>query len=282
VWVDRTGVAKPVIDQAREFLFARLSPDGAHIAATISAGTKTDVWTIDPSAGTLTRITATGRARNPVWSPDGRRVLYGSTHSGRAAFWWQSADGGGPPVLAANPIHNPWNIDLSPDGRWVVDNSLYGGSFNLETMSLDSTHVTRELAGTPATEARGRFSPDGKWIAYNSDESGQTEVYVRPFDGSGGRVQISTGGGVHPVWSPDGNRLYYWEGNRMMVATLERGATIRTVSREKLFEGGYEMDFDVSRDGRLLMIESQSSGTKLVVIPNWRTELRRLTTKGGS
>jgi len=281
VWVDRKGEATPAIDEQREFLFARLSPDGRRVAATISTGSKTDIWTIDLAAGTVTPLSAIGRARNPAWSPDGHRVLYASTHSGRAAFWWQSADGSGPPVLAAQPPHNPWNIDLSPDGRTVVDNSLYNGSFNLEVVSLDSTHATREVAGSPkATEARGRFSPDGKWLAYNSDESDRQEVYVRPLAESGGRVQISTAGGVHPVWSPDGNRIYYWEGSRMMAATLTREPSLRVVSREQLFEGRYELDFDVARDGRFLMLESQSSGLKLVVIPNWRTELRRLTMKG--
>jgi serine/threonine-protein kinase len=281
VWVDRRGAATPVIDAQREFLFARVSPDGRRVAATISTGAKTDIWTIDLAAGTLTPLTAIGRARNPVWSPDGHRVLYVSTHSGRAAFWWQSADGSGPPVLAAQPPHNPWNIDLAPDGRTVVDNSLYNGSFNLETLSLDSTHVSRELAGSSATETRGRFSPDGKWVAYNSDESGQTEVYVRPAGESGGHVQISTGGGLHPVWSPDGNRLYYLQGSRMMAATLTRDPSPRVVSREPLFDGRYGENFDVAPDGRFLMIESRSSGLNLVVIPNWRTELRRLTSKGG-
>ncbi|MGH7618577.1 MAG: hypothetical protein ACREPM_15265, partial [Gemmatimonadaceae bacterium] len=282
VWADRSGRATPVIDAQREFLFPRLSPDGKRIAVTIATAAKTDLWTIDLSAGTLTPLTATGRARNPAWSPDGRRVLYASTHSGRAAFWWQSVDGSGPPVLAAEPAHNPWNIDLSPDGRTVVDNSLYNGSFNLETVSLDSTHSTRELAASPtATEARGRFSPDGRWVAYNSDDSGQPEIYVRPLAESGGRVQISTGGGLRPIWSPDGNRIYYWEGTRMMAATVAREPSMHVTSREPLFDGRYELDFDVSHDGtRFLMIESQSSGVSLVVIPNWRTELRRLTSKG--
>ncbi len=282
VWVDRSGVAKPAVDAQREFQFARLSPDGRRVAATISTGTKTDLWTIDLAAGTLTPLTTTGRVRNPVWSPDGRRVLYASTHGGRAAFWWQPADGSGPPVLAAEPPHNPWNIDLSPDGRTVIDNSLYNGSFNLEAISLDSTHATRELAASPtATEGRGWFSPDGRWIAYNSDESGQVEVYVRPFADSGGRVQISTGGGVHPVWSPDGDHVYYWQASRLISATLARAPSLHVVSREQLFEGRYRPEFDISHDGtRFLMIESQSSGLKLVVIPNWGTELRRLTTKG--
>ena len=278
VWVDKHGAVTPAIETTREFSAPRLSPDGRTIVTSISTGTKSDLWTIDLSAGTLTPLTNMG-ARNGVWSSDGRRVLYASTHGGRAAFWWQAADGSSPAVLAAVPAHNPWNIDISPDGRSVVDNSLYDGSFNLETVSLDSAGVSRELAGSPtATESRGRFSPDGRWLAYNSDESGQPEVYVRPFAGSGGRVAISSGGGVTPVWSPDGNHIYYWQGSRMMEATLSREPSLHVVSRESLFQGQYQVMYDVSHDGnRFLMVESQGSGVKLVVIPDWRTELRRHT-----
>jgi len=103
-------------------------------------------------------------------------------------------------------------------------------------------------------------------------------VYVRSFPEQGARVQISTGGGRRPIWSPDGKQIYFWEDNRLMAATLARDPTIRVVSRERLFEGRYELDYDVSKDGkRFLMIESETSGLGLVVVPNWLTELRQLT-----
>jgi serine/threonine-protein kinase len=282
VWVDRSGTVRPVVDTRREFAAVRLSPDGRQIAAAIVTGAKRDLWTIDLAAATLTPLTTTGTSRNPVWSSDGRRVLYGSTHSGRAALWWQDADGSGPPSLALTPSHNPWNIDLASDGRTVVFNGLYDGTFNLEIARLDSAGVARELSASPtATEANGRFSPDGRWIAYQSDESGRPEVHLRPTAGAGGRVQVSSDGGRRPVWNPDGRQLFFWQGSQLTSATLQFDPAPRVTARSVLFEGRYEEDFDISRDGsRFLMIESERSGVSLVVIPNWRTELRQLTSRG--
>ena len=279
VWVDRAGKAHPVLAAAREYNFVRLSPDEQHVATQLITGDKSDLWTVDLAAGTLSRLTTAGTMRNPSWSADGRRVLYASTHSGRAAFWWQPADGSGPAVLAADPPHNPWNADLSPDGQTVLFNALYNGTFNVEALSLGSAQESRELAASgTAAETRARFSPDGRWVAYQSDESGRPEVYVRPFSEDGGRVAISVEGGQHPLWGKDGRHLYYWEGSRLVSATVTLDPAPRIVSREPLFEGRYELSFDVSKDGsRFLMIESGTAGLSVVVVPNWRTEFRRLT-----
>jgi len=279
VWVDRAGVITPLLPETREFGALRLSPDGSRLAVVINSGNRTDLWVLDLATGTLTPLTTTGSSRNPSWSPDGRRILYASTHGGRAVFWWQPADGSGPAVLAGEPRHNPWNADLSPDGRTVVFNALYDGTFNLETLALDSARIRHELAASPtATEANGRFSPDGRLVAYGSDESGRMETYVRPFPETGARIQISAAGGRRPVWSPDGRQLYYWQERRLMSATIARDPALRVVMRTELFEGQFELEFDVSRDGRrFLMIESDTTGVDLVVVPHWVSELRRLT-----
>jgi Tol biopolymer transport system component len=279
VWVDRTGTVTPALSELREFRNVRLAPDGRKVALAVGTGARTDLWILDIASGTLTPLTTAGSSRNPTWSPDGRRILYVSTQGGRAGFWWQPSDGSGPAVKAAEARHNPWNIDISPDGRTTVFNSLYDGTFNLEVLALDSTREEHDIAASPtATEVFGRFSPDGRWMAYMSNESGRMEVYVRSFPEQGARVQISTGGGRRPIWSPDGKQIYFWEDNRLMAATLARDPAIRVVSRERLFEGRYEQDYDVSKDGkRFLMIESETSGLGLVVVPNWLTELRQLT-----
>ena len=182
-----------------------------------------------------------------------------------------------PPELAVVPRRNPWFADLSPDGRDVVFNGIATVNFDLESVSLDSTHEARVLSASPtAIEAQGRFSPDGRWVAYQSDESGRSEVYIRRFREAGGRVQISVAGGRRAIWG-NGTLLYYWEGNRLIAASLSFAPSPAVVSRTPLFAGRYEDDYDVSKDGtRFLMIESDVSGLGLVVIPNWRTELRRL------
>jgi len=191
-------------------------------------------------------------------------------------------------VKAADAPHNAWNIDLAPDGRTTVFNAIYDGTFNLESFVLDSTHVRRDISASPnAIETLGRFSPDGHHVAYMSDESGRPEIYVRSFPDGGSRVQISTDGGTRPVWSRDGKVLYFREtasigatGMRMVAVALARDPMLRVASRQTLFNGLYDREFDVSPDGsRFLMIETRSSAMTLVVIPNWLTELRRLTGK---
>ncbi len=279
VWVDQDGATHDAFDEPREFQFVRLSPDGRRAALGIGTGTGNDIWIMDFAAGTLTPLTTTGRSRNPSWSSDGRRVLYASNYSGQAALWWQPADGSGPAVMAGVPRHNPWFVDLSPDGHTAVFNAIYDGTFNLETFSLDPEHAEHDVSASPtATEVFGRFSPDGRSIAYNSDESGRPEVYVRSFPDVGSRIQVSTAGGRRPVWAPDGSKLYYWEHNRLMSATLVRDPALRIVSRKPLFDRHYETDYDISHDGtRFLMIETEPSGLNLVVVPNWLTELHQLT-----
>jgi eukaryotic-like serine/threonine-protein kinase len=278
VWVDRLGVTQPVAGEPREITFARLSPDDRRVALTVAAGLRTDLWMLDIASTTISRLTTNGTVRNPVWAPDGKRVLYASTQGGRAAFWWQAADGSSSAGKAGDPPHNPWNIDLAPDGRTVAYNALWDGTFNIATLALDSTHTTTVLAGSPtATEANSRFAPDGHSVAYSSDESGRSEIFVRPFPDDGARVQVSVNGGARAVWSRDGRHIYFWQGNRMMEATVARDPSLRVLSRDSLFTGSYEQDFDVAKDGRFLMIQSEPSAVTIVAIPNWLTELRRLT-----
>ena len=278
VWVDRNGKSTPVVETPREYNLVRLSPKGQQAAVTIATGAKRDIWTLDLAAGTLTPLTTTGTSRNPMWSADGQRILFASTQGGRAGFWWQAADGSGPPQLAVVPRRNPWFADLSPDGRNVVFNGIADVNFDLESVSLDSAHQARALSASPtAIENFGRFSPDGRWVAYTSDESGRPEVYVRPFAEGGGRVQISVNGGRRPIWAHDGKQLYYWEGNRLVSASLTFESAPAVVSHTALFTGRFEDDYDVSKDGRFLMIQSETSGLGLVVVPNWRTELRQPT-----
>jgi hypothetical protein len=276
VWVDRGGRMTPALPESRAFDHVRLSPDGRQAAVAITIGTKRDLWIFDIAGGTLTPLTTAGTVRNPVWSSDSRRILYAATQGGPTALWWHPADASGPPVKAAESAHNPWWLDLDPNATHAVYSTIYDGSFNLEALSLDGSNRVTELAASAVNESFPRFSPDGRSLAYTSQESGGSEVYVRPFP-EAGRTRISANGGGRPIWDPDGKRIYFWEGDRLVAATLARDPTLRVVSRTTLFEGGYDADFDVTKDGRFLMIESDTAGANLVVIPNWRTELKRLT-----
>jgi len=123
----------------------------------------------------------------------------------------------------------------------------------------------------------GRFSPDGASVAYVSNESSRKEVYVRPFPQNGSRVLISQAGGRRPVWSADGTRIFYWENRQLMAASIAWQRSLHVTTRQPLFTWNYPQDFDVAKDGRFLMIDQVDDGQNLVVVPNWRTELRRLT-----
>ena len=200
LWVDRSGAPRPAIEAPHEFDFVRLSPDGRRAAVNIVTGAKYDVWTADLSSGTISPLTSTGTVRNPVWSPDGTRLLYVSTQGGRAQLWWQPSDGSGPPVLAGDPRRNAWMLDLASDGKTVVYNTISDGTFNLETFALAGEGGARALADSrQAWETFGRFSPDARWVAYESDESGRGEIYLRTLAEGGGRLQVSANGGQRPV-----------------------------------------------------------------------------------
>ena len=279
MWVDRSGVSRPALKDEREFSFVRISPDGRQVAVNANTGENSDIWVFDVGAEALTPVTNVGSARNPVWSVDGKRIFFVSTQSGRSGIWQQPVDGSGPATKVADTPHNAWNLDVAPDGQRVVWNAIYDGTFNLETMALDSTRERRDIsASRTALESNGRVSPDGKFVAYTSDESSRQEIYVRAFPDGGSRIQVSVEGGTRAVWSRDGRRLYYWSQGRIIAVTLARDPMLRVVSREVLFKGNYDREFDVSPDGsRFLMIEPRGSEISLVVIPNWLTELRRLT-----
>ena len=273
VWVDRQGKTTPAFAQSRGFMHIRLSPDGRLAAVAIREDLKTNIWILDLAGGTLTPLTSAGTVRNPVWSSDGRRVLYASTQSGPAAFFWHPVDGSGPPVRAADPPNNPWWVDIAPDNKHLVYSAVFNGGFNLEALSLDGSNTATELV---ASAGFPRFSPDGKLVAYTSSGAGQIEVYVRRFP-EAGRVLVASNARQRPIWDPDGKRLYYREGGRLMVATIARDPDLRVLSRTTLVEMRSEADIDLAKDGRFLMIEQESASSSLVVIPHWRTELRRLT-----
>jgi Tol biopolymer transport system component len=148
------------------------------------------------------------------------------------------------------------------------------------------------VLGGPASEENATLSPDGRWLAYQSNESGQVEVYVRPFpDVEGGRWQISTGGGTRPRWSRSGDELFYYFGNALagglMTVAVETESGFRAGTPQRLFEGSYEAPqqfrqaYDISLDDqRFIMIKrvevDSADQPQIIVVQNWLEELKRL------
>jgi Tol biopolymer transport system component len=171
----------------------------------------------------------------------------------------------------------------SPDpSRLLVQASVRGaqGASNLFTPAVGGAVTDSPYVAGSFNASEARFSPDGTRVAYVSDESNRPEVYVRPFPGPGPRVQISQGGGVQPVWAPDGRGLYYVAGSTLMDARLTTGPEPTVISRDSLFSGPYfaraggGTTYDVSRDGkRFLVVKPSDEQLQLVVTLHWTSEL---------
>ncbi len=271
--------------------YPRLSPDGRRLVLTTGPDGFGDLWVYDLSDRPPYRLTTEGHNFNAVWTPDGKRVAFASSpgpYSGRSRnLFWIPADGSTPdaePLLPPNP-NSQYPSSWSPDGRELlfVDTTTYEimvlpvegeGSPNAEAQYRISDNVSTRVA---------RLSPNGKLVAYVSNMTGRREIWVRPYSGTGAPIRISPNGGVEPVWSPDGQELFYLQGNKMMVVKIDADSEFRFERPEVLFAGNYYHDYkpsyDVGSDGRFLMIqrgEQEPGQAQINVVLNWFEELKRL------
>jgi dipeptidyl aminopeptidase/acylaminoacyl peptidase len=202
----------------------------------------------------------------------------------KGGVWAQDVGGAAAPELLAEVSTLLPLADVAPDGHSLLLQVSFGSGWDIDRVVLDSSHALRRfVAGTPQVLAP-RFSPDGRWVAMVGLESGSAEVYVRSYPAADVKLQVSVGGGVGPVWSADGTRLYYVSGTAIMEARLATAPPgIRIVSRDTAFRGirngggpFTQGNYDVSRDGSRIVIPYVSSTAfPLVIVPNWLTELRQ-------
>jgi Tol biopolymer transport system component len=284
--VDMRGSRVGGSEDWRQYDFPRISPDGRRIAVGIRepGSARLDIWVYDIASKVLSRLTTTGEAFRPEWTPDGRRIAYLGTGSLQWQLWSAPADGSAPgQLLYRSPTSRIGEITFAPGGKLAVLRADYpktGRDIVLLSLTGDSSTATMlPLANTAANEIQPRVSPDGRWLAYVSDETGQLEVYVRPFPGAGGRIQISSGGGSEPAWSVDGKRLFYRAGGHFMAATLAVSPSLNVVSREEMFEDRYKSGlfrsrFDVHPNGKhFVMLQPAAQSQDVVVVVDWATEL---------
>ena len=175
--------------------------------------------------------------------------------------------------------HREYPTSWSRDGTSLVFHEATPTSgADIGVLNLNDSSVSL-ITATKAHERFARLSPTDRWVAYESDQSGQFEIYVRPFGRPGGIETVSTNGGTFPVWSQDGSELFYFEENSLMsVAVRTARPTFTMGTPTKLFEGEFELEYDVSPDGqRFIMIERVKSETvtrQINIVLNWFEELR--------
>ena len=283
VWADRSGGEQPVGAPQRAYAFPRISPSGQQVAVTVQ-GTNDDLWTYDLARKTLTRLTFEARSINPVWTPDGKRIIFRSNRGGRLNLFARATDGSAVEERLTTSDTNQNAQDVSRDGRWLA---FVQGGADVWVMDLTGDRKPRPFLQTPFLEQHGAFSPDGRWLAYTSNESGRDEIYVQAFPAGGGKVQISRDGGYLPRWAAT-NELFFKSGTKIMVVNVDTGPTLAVGQPQVAAEGkqySAALSYDVSADGkRLLMIkepEQTASVTSINVVLNWQDELKRLVSASG-
>jgi serine/threonine-protein kinase len=223
----------------------------------------------------------------PVWTPDGRRIIWASTRdSTNPALYWQAADGTGTPERRGGVGAAQFPTAITPDGRYLLFFTV-GGVSAINRMSLRGEPDVETILRGLGQSINADLSPDGKWLAYESDESGQTEVYARPYPNlEAGRWQLSAEGGTRPVWARSGRELFFLDSTQhlsVVPIAVSANALVPSAAR-RVFENTYYPGFtsrgialrgyDVSPDGaRFLMIkganDDAASQSVVTIALNW-------------
>ncbi|HJR36671.1 MAG TPA: protein kinase, partial [Gemmatimonadales bacterium] len=290
VYADQQGRTRPAVADTMGFLNPRFSPDGRRVAVAVESFNRRAIWILDRGSGILSRFgedeIATTRDR-PEWSPDGRRLFYRRQAPAGNAVVVRATDRSDAERVVPGPRVAVNELVMAPDGKTVLGRVSSGAasSQDLWWWTLPDT-TSRPFTDNLEFETGPRFSPDGRWVAYTAETGGLREVYIAPFPGPGGRIQISKGGAGLPIWSRDGRTIYYPQVNRMMATTVAFASSSEVTGTRVLFEGDYALDdvlhgpFDIAPDGTFLLVRPVRT-VRTVVIRDFRTEMRNQLAKQG-
>jgi Tol biopolymer transport system component len=210
-WGGRTGQVTERPGPPGTFRGVEVSPDTKRIAVHRHEPAGGDIWIVEPS-GSETRLTFDAAQHNasPVWSPDGRDIVFSSLRSGKWGLYRKRSDGSSTEELLVESELPKAPMSWSPDGARIVFGVTDPKTKSDLWVLSPADKKAVPLANTPFAETHAQISPDGKWIAYSSDVvGGRREIHVRPFPSGTGQWQISVAGGDWPRWRKDGKELYY-------------------------------------------------------------------------
>jgi len=282
-WFDRTGKPGSTVGTPGPIGGASLSPDDSKVAIDRQdASGLWDIWLNDLARGTTSRFTfGPGSRQNPLWSPDGSEIVFISNRNNNLETSRKSASGVGQEEVLDKEQRPHRADDWSRDGRYLIEEVVDPRTNNdVWVLPIFGDRKPFPYINTEFRELNAKLSPDGRFLAYVSDESKRNEVYVQTFPEHGGKWQISTGGGDHPVWSRDGRELYFISADRKMMAVEVKGDGKRFEASvpKPLFEVREAGQFDVSKDGRFLIHVPQdqaAANVPLTVIVNWQAALKK-------
>ena len=260
-FLDRDGNVDPLPMPAQIYGTPKLSPDGTHLAIEVGAGAKQDVYIYDIATGRPTKLTLEGSNISPVWTPDGRRVTFLRKREGQEkwSIFWKPVDGSGEAELLYSSEHHPSPCSWSPNGKVLTffERRLATGA-DILALTVDGIGEPELIVGTEATEWGAAFSPDGRWIAYTSDRDGKFQVYVLPYPDNDWVRQISDDFGEEQIFSPNGDELFYRNGDKWMVVSISTEPEFKPGTPQVLFEGPYKnvpgLSYDVVPDGQRFLV----------------------------
>ena len=292
-WYDRTGRRLRTVGEPASFLSIAISPDGGVVAAAVQhEASGANIWLYDVARNLRTRFTFVPEFDlTPSWSPDGTQIAFASNRRGGFDVFRKTVSA----LEEAELLVDNSGVDMprgwSPEGSSLLFMSLDTNTEDdLWVLPIRAADGGTEPAPEPYlrtkfNERDGRFSPDGSWVAYTSDESGRFEVYVAPFPGATGKVQVSTGGGEYPIWRADGKEIFYrtQDGSIMAAGVEAANSNFRVGAVRRLFQvslssegAGYQRKYDVTADGQeFLVLEVPESEAKPVIMldSNWPAHL---------
>jgi Tol biopolymer transport system component len=292
VAVNRATQAITAIDgPARYPANPAMSPDGKRVAiARLDlANGSSDIWIIDIARRLASRLTThPAWELAPLWSPDGRRVVYASNRDGPWDLYESDVapdPSGRTPaerlVLRSATNKHPQTWGAHGAALIYTDEDPATGE-DLWMIELGADRPPRSVLKTPFDEREADLSADGRWLAYASDESGRMEVYVRPFPSGGEAWRISPSGGIEPRWRADGSELFYvGPDRRLMAVAIGRGSAFTAgvpavVSDVRVGESSW-WDYAVTPDGQQFIVKqamSEEHSTPINVVLDWRALLQ--------
>jgi Tol biopolymer transport system component len=288
VWVDRSGRELEQVGEPGEYGEPAISPDATRMAFGLSDPRtgKYDVWIRDLARAVSSRFTfGPGANRYPVWSPDGKTVVFSSDRAGQAGLYEKPGSGQGEEKLLFKSDAVVVATDWSRDGRYLVVQIRGSGTDNdVWALPTFGDRKPMQVVGGPLLQGQAVFSPDGRYIAYQSAESGRGEIYVQPFPGATGKWQVSNAGGADPRWRADGREIVYRAPDQKLMAVdvvaregFEAGIP-RPLFLEQVVPGPSRNKHLMSGDGKRFLIVAplgRDALTPTTIVMNWHAELAR-------